>query len=97
MDPTEITSGSSRWPREFSDIAEIVNLPNKTNGYQRQAKAMMARHDRGAPNAGQAGNLTPPRPQQAVISSRWPMGHEGGNDLSAPSSATRARRLAADA
>ena len=33
------TRASRRSPQQYPDIAEIVTLPNKTNGYQRKAQA----------------------------------------------------------
>jgi hypothetical protein len=41
MDPTEINARFTLLAAEFRQIAEIVNLPNKTNGYQRKSIANM--------------------------------------------------------
>ncbi|WP_067177129.1 M14 family zinc carboxypeptidase [Microtetraspora niveoalba] len=39
MDPTEVTDRITSLAREFPKIAEIVDLPYKTNGYRRAAQA----------------------------------------------------------
>jgi Zinc carboxypeptidase/Chitobiase/beta-hexosaminidase C-terminal domain len=78
MDPTEVYARFEALEDEFPNLAELITLPNKTNGYQRRAQATMAS------SAVQPGN-TPPTSQQAgavVLTSRaW--GHEGGNDITA--------------
>jgi zinc carboxypeptidase/chitobiase/beta-hexosaminidase-like protein len=77
MDPSEIYAAFDALEDEFPNLAELITLPHKTNGYQRRAQATMA-------GATQPGN-TPPAAQQAgaiVLTSRaW--GHEGGNDVTA--------------
>ena len=69
--------GSRRWPTSSRTSAELVTLPNRTNGYQRRAQATMAGDD--------GLGSTPARADQAgaiVLTSRaW--GHEGGNDITA--------------
>ena len=62
------------------ELAEIVNLPNLTNGYRRKAQTVMG-VPLGAPYAGQTGNFTAAAAQQAVILESVAYGHEGGNDL----------------
>ena len=42
MDPTESTTGIDALAAQFPDITESIDLPNKTDGYQRPAMAMMA-------------------------------------------------------
>ena len=42
MDPTEVYSRFRELAAEFSNIAELITLPNTTNGYQRKAQANMA-------------------------------------------------------
>ena len=42
MDPTEVYGRFHELAAEFPNIAELVTLPNKTNGYQRKAQAIMA-------------------------------------------------------
>ncbi|MEO3810248.1 M14 family metallopeptidase [Sphaerisporangium sp. B11E5] len=39
MDPTELTGRITKLAKQFPKIAEIVDLPNKTNGYRRAAQA----------------------------------------------------------
>ena len=77
MDPTEIYAAFEELADEFPNLAELITLPNKTNGYQRRAQATMAGGDGpgDAPDdALQAGAV--------VLTSRaW--GHEGGNDITA--------------
>jgi hypothetical protein len=77
MDPTEVYAAFEDLEDEFPNLAELITLPHKTNGYQRRAQATMA-------GATPSGN-TPAAVLQAgavVLTSRaW--GHEGGNDISA--------------
>jgi hypothetical protein len=84
MDPTEVYARFDALAAEFSNIAELITLPYKTNGYQRKAQALMA----GTTPSGNAlsGANTPEaalaRSRGVVLTSRaW--GHEGGNDISA--------------
>ena len=78
MDPTEVYARFDALAAEFPNIAQLIPLPNRTNGYQRRAQATMAGDPTGADN-------TPARADQAgavVLTSRaW--GHEGGNDITA--------------
>jgi hypothetical protein len=39
MDPTEVTDRISGLAKEFGKISQIIELPNKTNGYRRAAQA----------------------------------------------------------
>jgi hypothetical protein len=77
MDPTEVRARFFELADEYSNLAELVTLPNKTNGYQRKAQANMA----GTTLIGS----TPPGAQTGatvVLTSRaW--GHEGGNNVTA--------------
>ena len=82
MDPTEITDRFVSLAGEFSNIAEIVNLPNPTHGYRRKATTVMG-VPLGAPYAGQTGNLSTTAAQQAVIVESRAYGHEGGNQIAA--------------
>ena len=83
MDPTEVYQRFDELAAEFSNIAEMVPLPNPTNGYQRRAQANMA----GSPTGGTPTGIgnTPPGSQTGatvVLTSRaW--GHEGGNEITA--------------
>ena len=80
MDPTEITDRFVSLAGEFSNLAEIVNLPNLTNGYRRKATTVMG-VNLGGPYAGQIGNFNAAAAQQAVIVESLAYGHEGGNDV----------------
>jgi hypothetical protein len=70
MDATELTGRIEQLAAEFPNIAEVVNLPNKTNGYRRKSAAVMGPTSGGS--AGQAGTVV-------VESLAW--GHEGGDDI----------------
>jgi len=77
MDPVEAKQRINALAAEFPDLAEIVNLPHPTNGYQRKAMATMA---------GMTGIGNLPSSQQlsqavVLFSKAW--GHEGGNDIQA--------------
>jgi Zinc carboxypeptidase/Chitobiase/beta-hexosaminidase C-terminal domain len=80
MDPTQITDRFVSLASEFSNIAEIVSLPNLTHGYRRKAQTVMG-VPFGAPYAGQSGSFANANAQQAVILESLAYGHEGGNDL----------------
>ncbi len=70
MDPTELQQRIVSLAEEFPRLAEIIELPNRTNGYRRHAQAILGSVDTEAAEA-----------SAVVVSSRaW--GHEGGNDLS---------------
>jgi hypothetical protein len=87
MDPTEVYQRFDELAAEFPNIAQLVPLPYKTNGYQRKAQALMS----GTRISGDdiddvPGRDTPAelleRSQAVVLTSRaW--GHEGGNDITA--------------
>ena len=83
MDPTEVYQRFDELAAEFSNIAEMIALPNSTNGYQRRAQANMA----GSPTGGTPTGIgsTPPGSQTGatvVLTSRaW--GHEGGDQITA--------------
>jgi hypothetical protein len=42
MDPVEVYGKLRELAAEFPNISELITLPNKTNGYQRKAQAIMA-------------------------------------------------------
>ena len=42
LDPTEVYQRFDELAAEFSNLAELITLPHKTNGYQRRAQALMA-------------------------------------------------------
>jgi hypothetical protein len=84
MDPTEVYGRFDQLATEFPDIAEIVPLPNLTNGYQRKAQTVVGlTSGTGAPIAytGQQPNLTNGTRLVIIESLAW--GHEGGNQLTA--------------
>ena len=88
MDPTEVYTRFDQLEAQFGDIADIVNLPEKTAGYQRRAATIVgaATFPGGQPNTfyrGQTGNLQGANATQAVILESKAMGHEGGNLLTA--------------
>lgn len=54
--------------QQYPDVAEIVTMPHKTNGYQRKAQATI-------------GSTTGTAAQSAVVVSSAAWGHEGGNGI----------------
>jgi hypothetical protein len=79
LDPTELYGRFRELAAEFPDLTTLIPLPNKTNGYQRRAQALMA----GLTNPAFTGNLSGAVGAQAVILTSRAWGHEGGNDLTA--------------
>jgi hypothetical protein len=79
MDPTEVYARFDSLAAEFPNIAELIPLPNTTNGYQRRAQALMA----GLTSPTFTGNLGATTATQAVILTSRAWGHEGGNNLTA--------------
>jgi hypothetical protein len=78
MDPTEVYARFDELAQEFPNIAELITLPHKTNGYQRRAQANMS----GLTGSGNAPSGATAQSQTVVLTSRaW--GHEGGNDITA--------------
>lgn len=75
MDPVEVYDRINDLAAEFPNIAEIVDLPHETNGYQRKAMAVME----GATAPGSA----PADASRAVVLISKDWGHEGGNDVQA--------------
>lgn len=41
MDPTELYQRAEKLAKEFPNLVEIIDMPNKTNGYRRLAQAML--------------------------------------------------------
>jgi zinc carboxypeptidase/chitobiase/beta-hexosaminidase-like protein len=81
MDPTEVYNRFDSLAAQFSDIAEIVPLPNPTAGYQRKATTVV-----GPANftyTGQTGTFNAGARAQAVALQSVAMGHLGGNQLTA--------------
>ncbi|RKQ93513.1 chitobiase/beta-hexosaminidase-like protein [Solirubrobacter pauli] len=77
MDPTEVYERIDALVAGNSDIAELVTLPHKTPGYQRQAMAMMAGTT--APGSNPSGANA----GSAVQLFSKAMGHLGGNEITA--------------
>jgi Zinc carboxypeptidase/Chitobiase/beta-hexosaminidase C-terminal domain len=83
MDPTEVYERFDALAAEFPNISQLIPLPNRTNGYQRRAQALMS----GTRDSGdEIDDETPEelleRTQAVVLTSRsW--GHEGGNNITA--------------
>ena len=78
LDPTELYAEFDKLAAEYPNIAELITLPNKTNGYQRRAQATMS----GAFGTGTTPNTRLGQESAVVLTSRaW--GHEGGNDIAA--------------
>ena len=80
MDPTEVYGRFDALATDFPDIAQIVPLPNDTNGYQRRAATALGTTTQ---YTGQTGNFSAAAAAQAVIIESLAMGHEGGNLLTA--------------
>jgi hypothetical protein len=73
MDPIESRQRINDLAAEFPDLAEIINLPCPTNGYQRKSMAVLA----GTTDIGSQ----PRTASQAVVLFSKAWGHEGGNDV----------------
>ncbi|HET6548033.1 MAG TPA: M14 family metallopeptidase [Solirubrobacter sp.] len=66
--PQDVYARFEEIAQEHPDIAEIVTLPNRTNGYQRKAQAII-------------GGTRDETEQSAVVVSSAAWGHEGGNGI----------------
>ena len=75
MDPVEVYDRINDLATEFPNIAEVIDLPYKTGGYQRKAMAVMD----GATDIGGA----PADASRAVLLISKAFGHEGGNSIQA--------------
>lgn len=75
MDPVQVHDRINTLASEFPNLAEIIDLPYKTGGYQRKSMAMME----GATAPGSA----PTDASRAVVLISKTYGHEGGNDITA--------------
>ena len=78
LDPTELYGEFAELADEYPNIAELITLPNKTNGYQRRAQATMAGSATQPGNTPAASLLT-----GAVVLTSRAWGHEGGNAITA--------------
>jgi hypothetical protein len=82
MDPTEVYGRFRELAAEFPNIAKLITLPNKTNGYQRKAQATMSgARPTGDSIPNNAAGLI--EQTQAVVLTSRAWGHEGGNDITA--------------
>jgi hypothetical protein len=80
MDPTEVYQRTRELADEFPNIARLVRLPYRTNGYQRRAQATMA----GTMEPGdEVDEDVEGAVDRAVVLTSRAWGHEGGNDISA--------------
>ena len=80
MDPTEVYARSAELADEFPNIARLVRLPYRTNGYQRRAQATMA----GTMDPGdEVDDDVEGAEDRAVVLTSRAWGHEGGNMISA--------------
>jgi hypothetical protein len=78
MDPTEVYARFAELAQEFPNIATLIPLPYKSNGYQRRAQANLS----GLTLPGSSPSGGTAQSQTVVLTSRaW--GHEGGNDITA--------------
>jgi hypothetical protein len=90
VDPQQAYAKIRSLAAEFPNLAQIYDLPNKTNGYQRKSQALIGLK---TPYAGQTGNLngitgaadetSAIRQSQAVILTSLAWGQDGGNNLTA--------------
>jgi Zinc carboxypeptidase/Chitobiase/beta-hexosaminidase C-terminal domain len=79
MDPTEVYDRFSDLATEFPNITQLIPLPNRTNGYQRRAQALMA----GTTPSGNSLPQNSPLQSQAVVLTSRAWGHQGGNNITA--------------
>jgi hypothetical protein len=82
LDPTEVYDRFDELAAEFPNIAQLIPLPNRTNGYQRRAQALME----GTTPSGDAlpnNDGAAPRRARAIVLTSRAWGHQGGNNLSA--------------
>jgi hypothetical protein len=78
MDPIEENARLNSLAAEFPDLAELIILPYKTNGYQRQSMAIM----NGTGNIGSTPNGSAAQSQAVALFARA-MGQDGGNAVQA--------------
>ena len=82
MDPVEGKAKINALAAEFPDLAEIIDLPNDTNGYQRKSMAVMnGVTPEGTPDIGGAPSTAGQPQSVALFANAW--GQEGGNDVQA--------------
>lgn len=71
LNPTQLYNRIEQLAEEYPELTEIVELPNKTNGYRRHAQAQF-----GEGRSGSNGDLD----STFYVTSKE-YGHEGGNDI----------------
>ncbi|MBE2318011.1 chitobiase/beta-hexosaminidase C-terminal domain-containing protein [Solirubrobacter sp. CPCC 204708] len=91
MDPTEVYNRMDQLAQDNSGIMEAINLPHKTNGYQRQANVMLEGTTVNPsattgltpnPSTGNSAANAASRARAVQLFSKA-MGHEGGNNITA--------------
>jgi hypothetical protein len=78
MDPVEGKAKINALAAEFGNLAEIIDLPYATNGYQRKSMAIM--NGTGATGSAPSGSAAQSQ-SVALFANAW--GHEGGNSIQA--------------
>ena len=78
MDTVEVNAHIADLVATYPDLAEIIDLPNQTNGYQRKAMANM-NGTGGIGSSPQGGTAQ----SQTVVLTSLAFGHEGGNAIRA--------------
>ncbi len=71
---------------EFSNIAKVMDLPNKSNGYQRKSQAVIgtsAPYNNGTSSSATNPSIPVVQQAQAVVLTSLAWGHQGGNNLTA--------------
>ncbi|QVQ51136.1 chitobiase/beta-hexosaminidase C-terminal domain-containing protein [Spiractinospora alimapuensis] len=73
MTPADIVERITQLAEEYPDLAEVVELPNQTNGYRRHAQAALGV---------ELVDGTPENAERGIVVDSQDWGHEGGNDIS---------------
>jgi hypothetical protein len=79
-DPREAYKLIGDLAAEFPELADVVNLPSKTGGYQRKAQTVLGIS---APYNGATGTPNPADQSRAVVLTSNAFGQDGGNDITA--------------
>jgi hypothetical protein len=83
-DPQKAYKKMSDLAAEFPNISQVYDLPNKTNGYQRKAQAVLGTATAYNPNLGSqssAGSIASADQPKAVILTTRAYGQDGGNTV----------------
>jgi hypothetical protein len=83
-DPQKSYKKMSDLAAEFPNISQVYDLPNKTNGYQRKAQAVLGTATAYNPNLGSqssAGSIAGTDQPKAVILTTRAYGQDGGNQV----------------